>query len=1210
MVSNITYTIEVGGIARNFTKIPIFGKQLKTDTCTSFNCTIEYDDANPVDYWDIVEIKKNDIVVWKGFVETINPHWDETGIFQDIGGRDNSLILWKKFNENFTNMHKGTDGFFGSVNPTELIKFLLRCPKSDLPNEYDVAGKQLYPYNKSGWGIDVSKISSITASNVDSAVQQLGDPTTLLSRKMSMGWKNSGIPQNVDLLVTSEVSSEWLGIGSTPYIDTSDDANYINSNNVVNATAVYQIDNLSATASTIKFASVTVVWRPQPTPIPFSASLCRCEISTDGGSSWTTLNEFGTHNPPWFGPNPWRTYTFVFWGASSLSPSAFRGNNVRLRFTDLDSATGWTVWGNTGTEITQAYVTVVYDESGKQDVGDKLTITLTQEEEIMGIYLESRADTNCFPLGYVIESVSNEMSDFTTFTIVDPTKVTATETQITIDAYKNRDTYVYKDFTAGYFNASFHMYTQCTISAPIPEPTTPDGEILGIWALSNNVDDLYGLWSSGYNHLALYVWKDPDDIINGGDPCFILRENYSGATYEDVSPVLTAGTIYTFNIERSGTGLTVTIYAGTTKTLFTTLHLTLHSGTYAYRYLFSGITSNTSSAIHTVAVIDYMMIETTEELVSVTGNTYRDIIHSWSPKTMSKINIRITQANTASAWGITQVYLYGADDLDYRVWYEEGTEPSFPLEQYIQAVTFDSTPTEAIGPINIPEGRLLETIYNIVQKLNESYVPYDVWMGMDDDNTIHIKNVRGTDKSATINFQLALNLSSNSYSKSVQDTAQRIKISGSGEGKTNDEVSSNFEEDVPATVHSWYEDIISMKDVSDYTMAKSIAQIQLLINKNPKEQIRFDISKDDYAPLAYDVGDTVTITDSLLGLATTTKIYNIDSTVDEQLGEQITITCGAPYEDVKTTWRAIFERLKTLERVGVIKADWVEQGTDSSAVDPTALATMFEATGQNDEQDAGTQQDVQWFISYSSTNLSGARGNDVWNSDGTYQSGKTPVHNMDFALKGTNGYIKGPYSSNAFGLGDGNMHYYLVERRYDDCNDGNDEFHDITIAESPKMVIEIKLFATESGGSPTAWIDGDTLDFGFKKAPDGIVEADPLDGTGYWFRIKCEGEGIFNVYACWDGNDDDGTFITTIVQNVRYRYEIITDPTIQWVYFNVYDVTNNKTIPYTALKRNANPSETVRPFHMCLFAKHSTDPDKQAIAYLYKLKIEYKRVGS
>src|SRR3990170_1106421 len=152
MVSYITYTVEIGGISRKYKKIPQYERQLKTNTVTSITLTVEYDTENPINFWDAIEIKKNGVSEWKGFVEGKNITCDKDGIYYEITGRDNSVILWKKFNENFSNMHEGTNGFFGRVDSSELIKFFLRSPKSDPVSQY--------PNNKSGWGIDVSKISS------------------------------------------------------------------------------------------------------------------------------------------------------------------------------------------------------------------------------------------------------------------------------------------------------------------------------------------------------------------------------------------------------------------------------------------------------------------------------------------------------------------------------------------------------------------------------------------------------------------------------------------------------------------------------------------------------------------------------------------------------------------------------------------------------------------------------------------------------------------------------------------------------------------------------------------------------------------------------------------------------------------------------------------------------------------------------------------
>jgi hypothetical protein len=438
---------------------------------------------------------------------------------------------------------------------------------------------------------------------------------------------------------------------------------------------------------------------------------------------------------------------------------------------------------------------------------------------------------------------------------------------------------------------------------------------------------------------------------------------------------------------------------------------------------------------------------------------------------MDHIRIRIT-TSASYAWGVTQIYLYKAEDLDYRVWYESGTAPSYPLNQYIQSVSIDSTYTPAIGPLNIAEGRLLNTIYSLVQKLNETYVPFDVWMAADATNTLHIKNQRGSNKIATVNFQLALNLGGNQYYQTIQDTVQRVKINASGEGQEADLNSSDWTTNIPATVKSWYEEIISEKDIANKTIANMLAQIYLSVNKNVVSQIILNVSNDTYTTLFYDVGDTVTITDSLAGLSTTSRIYNISKNIDDK-GEHVTIYCGGPKINAEDTWAEIYERLKVLERVGVIKPDWTADGTNNRKIDPNQMETMFSATGHNDEVETGSNGDVQWYMRYSG--YAGARGRIT-----------SPSYGLQLKIDNDNGVMLGPNS--------GTSNYYIMsERRYDDVNDGVDLFHDIAISQSPKMALEVKVYEITEG-TPQFWNDGDTFDFGFKKWADD--DANPLKGSG------------------------------------------------------------------------------------------------------------------
>ena len=1148
--------MEIGGISRKYNKIPQYERQLKTDNPTTISLTVEYDDDNLIDFWDVIEIKKNGVSEWKGFVEGIKITWDEDGIYYALTGRDSSLILWKKFNENFVNMHEGTNGFFGQVNATELVRFLLRCPKSDPVNTY--------PNNKSGWGIDASRILSVQAFYADLTKKSYGDPEWTFLRKRGLGWKNNGELSNVDLDTNAIGTVQWETHGSSPYLSDEDDINYIKSHGILDEYATFRLDNLTNDATTLKDVKLVVAWRPDDSWWNWIKSDCYVYLSKDGGTEWTFIGNFQGKGAV-FWTEEWWHYVFPIPLTFFSSLDDLRNDNLWVKFVNKSTSLA--------TNITKVHLSVIYEEHGTQAIGDEIDIVF-ETDTITGLYMESRADEQSYPRNYGIVKVTDTPQDYTSYTEVDPnTHISKAASHIDFDGYQNEDAYVYKNFGAGYFVGYFdHFFKVKVVTDPMLE-----NRVVPIWALANAVDDYTALATNG-NNLAMTVQYG----VGWGGPKFTLRAVHGGvAQGVDLSEILTEGETYNIHVKRIAGNIRAYIYDS--NGLFDVLEITMVGTTDTYQYLFACLTANNGVAGHTDIDLDELIIQTYVSLTYKNDSIYRDVIASWTPQEMNHIRIRISDSENFS-WGVTQIYLYAADEVDYRVWYEGGILPTFALNQYIQTVTFDSTYAPAIGPLNISEGRLLNTIYNLVKQLNDEYVPYDVWMDMDDDNTLHIKDERGTDKSATVNFQLALNLEGNSYSKSVDESVQRLKISASGEGKDNDKNSSDWVTNIPAEIHTFYEDIVSKKDVSDYSVAMSLAQIALLESKIPKEQIRFKVSKDDYPAMTYDVGDTVTITDSLIGLAVATKIYNISKSVDGN-GEQIIVTCGAPYEDVEEIWKDIYERLKTLERVGVVKPDWTADSVESAKIDPNKLDTMFEATGHNDEISTGSKTDPQWWLRW--TGYAGARGHLIGSA--------TPTHGMKFDLKGDAGVIQGPSD-------DASTYYILAERRYDDIGDGNDEFHDVPINLNPKMEFELKLFEITEG-TPQFWNEDDILDIGFKKW--GEDPDNPLDGTGYWFRIIALGDSQFEVYAMWTGNSQK--LIIPLLSNKRYRFEIIADKDRQQIVFNVYDIDLSPDFPYSVVRMGADINEIIRPFHACMVANHNNQ--YVAVAYFYRVKIEYKRVG-
>src|SRR4030042_4874623 len=110
------WTIKIGGASRTYKKITL-NRKIDKASPTKFSATVKY--YSGLSFFDLVEIKRNGTTEWKGFVEEIDVEWDDEGKYYSLSGRDITLILWKKYAENYSNMHENTAGFFGSVNINE-----------------------------------------------------------------------------------------------------------------------------------------------------------------------------------------------------------------------------------------------------------------------------------------------------------------------------------------------------------------------------------------------------------------------------------------------------------------------------------------------------------------------------------------------------------------------------------------------------------------------------------------------------------------------------------------------------------------------------------------------------------------------------------------------------------------------------------------------------------------------------------------------------------------------------------------------------------------------------------------------------------------------------------------------------------------------------------------------------------------------------------
>ena len=406
MSMSVQWRIVVDSVTRPHKTIN-FDRKLKLESPTEFTATVKYDAENPIDFFDAVIIQRNYsgagwVTEWKGFIESIELAWSEDGRVWNIGGRDINVILWKKYSEDFSNMQEGTLGFFGQVNINELLKFLLRTPKSD--DVYD------FPNNKEGWGIDSSRILEVSADRNDG----YGDPEYTILRRKGLGWRNSGDPYSLETVVIGSVicgtvekeacsgKPKWSTHGDSPYLDNDDDTDYIYSGTEY-AEAQFHFNNMvAADATGINWVYLTIVWKPDVTWWWWIQAECKVYVSWDGGTSWGYVGNFGGRNNP-STSNPWRHYSYDVTNYFN-DVSKLKSNNACVKVVNAS--------GSLTTFITQAELDITYVKGGTQEKYEGFGLSFGEKLNITGIYVESRADNESYPRNYKIVSYDSTVHGF------------------------------------------------------------------------------------------------------------------------------------------------------------------------------------------------------------------------------------------------------------------------------------------------------------------------------------------------------------------------------------------------------------------------------------------------------------------------------------------------------------------------------------------------------------------------------------------------------------------------------------------------------------------------------------------------------------------------------------------------------------------------------------------------------------------------------
>jgi len=261
-----------------------------------------------------------------------------------------------------------------------------------------------------------------------------------------------------------------------------------------------------------------------------------------------------------------------------------------------------------------------------------------------------------------------------------------------------------------------------------------------------------------------------------------------------------------------------------------------------------------------------------------------------------------------------------------------------------------------IKPINMPFQRTTDALEQIRKAaFDSSYVPWEWWIEKSN-GEIKFDSRRGTDKSGTVSF-VAVNVSDpnevhlgkTSRSEDIRKTAQRVRVTGKAEGKRQDEVSSNWQEDTTAmnTINSFYEEIISERNLSNRETANAWANIYLGERKDPIQEIEVTIERDPYdhsvAATDWGVGDDVTIYDPKSRITSGSyRIHKVTYSIDSS-GEHITLTVTNSWQDVTDSIADLYRKIKVLEMSNIVVEDWSSEIEDGE-IDAEKLDNVWKIT--------------------------------------------------------------------------------------------------------------------------------------------------------------------------------------------------------------------------------------------------------------------------
>jgi len=250
-------------------------------------------------------------------------------------------------------------------------------------------------------------------------------------------------------------------------------------------------------------------------------------------------------------------------------------------------------------------------------------------------------------------------------------------------------------------------------------------------------------------------------------------------------------------------------------------------------------------------------------------------------------------------------------------------------------------------PIDINYGRVNDGINEVIERLVTNFAPWEWWF--DYSGRIYIGQQRGTDKSTNIVIVAGDRLNKVSAERTTKESAQRIRVTGQGESKGQDDITSDWYIDATAMaeINGFYEKLKGIRDITRKEIADIVAQTLLTMLKDKREELTItDFDNSPYTADDYDLGDEITVTDAATALSGIYRVATIEKTIDER-GEQVILTLNKRRTDITDRLASLQKELDRLQYGNTVLDRFLAAGGLQGSLDPKKMETIWDITSSN-----------------------------------------------------------------------------------------------------------------------------------------------------------------------------------------------------------------------------------------------------------------------